>query len=67
MVTFIASMIVPDPEAFIEMSKSHSQEQLDEWGVIEQTLFRVTGENRVLIVGTYKTLEDAQKHKSEIE
>ena len=67
MVTFFASMIVPDPEAFIEGSKSHPKEYLDERGIIEQALFRVVGENRVLIVGTYNTLEEARNHKAEIE
>ena len=67
MVTFFASMIVPDPDAFIEGSKSHPQEYLDERGIVEQTHFHVIGENRVLIVGTYNTLEEAQNHKAEIE
>lgn len=67
MYTFFSSMIVPDPEAFIEMSKSHPKEQLEEWGVIEQTHFHVIGENRVIIVNTYNALEEAQNHKAIVE
>ena len=67
MFTFFGSMIVPDPEAFIEASKSHTKEQLDGWGVVEQSFFRAVDGNRIMIVGTYKTLEEAQKHKAEIE
>jgi hypothetical protein len=67
MYTFFGRIIVPDAEAFIKMSKSMPAEHLDEWGVVEQTFFRIVNENRIMIVNTYKTLEEAQKHKADIE
>jgi len=67
MYTLFSSLIVPDPDAFIEGSKSHSQEQLDAWGVVGQTIFRAADSNRVMIISTYETLEKAQQHKAEIE
>ncbi|MBZ0293057.1 MAG: hypothetical protein K8L99_10885 [Anaerolineae bacterium] len=66
MYTFFGSMIVPDTKAFIEMAKSMPKEHLDEFGVVEQTIY-LADENRVMIVNTYNTLEEAQKHKANIE
>lgn len=67
MITLFGSLTVTDFEAFKTATESYTKEQLKARGVVEQTLYRVIGEDRAVIVNTYNTLEDAQKDKAIIE
>lgn len=63
----VSTLTVADVDAFIEGAGSAPQEFLDEWGIIENNIYRGVDQNIAIIVNAYKTLEEAQKHKAELE
>ncbi|MBZ0293056.1 MAG: hypothetical protein K8L99_10880 [Anaerolineae bacterium] len=67
MATLFSRINTSDPKAFIETAKSYPQEERDKWGVIENSVLRVADGSGFMLVSTYKTLEEAQKHKAYIE
>lgn len=60
----VSNLNVTDVDGFIEGATSWAQEHGNEWGLIENAYYRNVDQNNVIIVNGYKTLEDAQKHKS---
>ena len=62
MFKLFASVVATDPEALIKALKSWPDEERKAWGVIERRFYRVMGENRVIAINTYNTLEEAEKH-----
>ena len=67
MYTLISSITVADVDMFVTGAKSQPQEHLDQWGVVNNTIYRSVDQNVVIIVNTYLTLEEAQKHKADLE
>ena len=68
MTTLFSFITLTEVEAFINFAKSSAtKEHFEEMGIVEQTIYRVVGDNRVAIVNTYNTLEDAQRHKAILE
>lgn len=67
MFTLFGSLTVTDFEAFKAANASYTKEQLKARGIVDQSLHRVIGEDRAVIVNTYNTLEEAQKDKAMIE
>ena len=61
MFTLFGSLTVTDFEAFKAATASYTKEQLAARGIVDQTLYRVIGEDRAVIANTYNTLEAAQK------
>jgi len=66
MIKLFASVNATDVEALIEALKSWPDEQRELWGVVERRYYHVVGESRVIVVNTYNTLEEAQKHKANV-
>lgn len=65
--SLISSFTVADFEAFKKMIESNAKEELEALGIVEQSLYHVADEDRVILVNTYNTLENAQKHKAFLE
>ena len=63
----VGNLTVADADEFIEGAKSWAQDHGDEWGMVESTHYRGVDKNIVIIINAYKTLEEAQKHKADIE
>ena len=58
---------VADVNDFIERAGSAPQEFFDEWGIVEQNIYGGVDQNVVTIINAYKTLEEAQKHKAQLD
>lgn len=68
MITLFAFITLTEVEAFLNHAKSSAtKEDFEEMRIVDQSIYRVVGENRVAIVNTYNTLEDAQRHKAILE
>jgi hypothetical protein len=67
MFTLISSITVSDVDMFVAGAKSQPQEHFDQWGVVENNIYRSVDQNVAIIINTYNTLEEAQKHKSDLE
>lgn len=68
MFTLFAFITLTKVESFLNHAKSSAtKEHFEEMRIVEQSIYRVVGENRVAIVNTYNTLEDAQRHKAILE
>lgn len=63
----IGTITIADVDAFIAGAGSMPQEYLDESGVVEQNIYGSVDQNVVIIVNAYKTLEEAQNHKADID
>ena len=68
MFTLFGFITLTEVEAFLRSAKeSATKEHFEDMRIVEQNIYRLVGENRVAIVNTYNTLEDAQRHKAILE
>lgn len=68
MITLFSFITLTEVDTFLNHFKSMStKEPFEQFRIVEQKIYRVVGENRVSIVNTYNTLEDAQAHKAVLE
>jgi len=66
MIKLFASANATDVDALLKALKSWPDEQRELWGVVERRYYHVIDESRVIVVNTYKTMEEAQKHKANV-
>lgn len=68
MFTLFGFITLTEVETFLnDVKASATKEHFEERGIVDQSIYRMVGENRVAIVNTYNTLEDAQRHKAILE